>query len=291
MLSSIHIQGFKGFKDTKIEPLRRVNLIVGGQNSGKTSLLEAVETGIFLDTGNYRANSTSLHSYITNSLQQSVFRKNIAYRQANSIAESISCSIATQYDDTTQNFKIKPSAFSVYPVEESLLVKLYDVAVKNKTKHKLIGLLKQIDERLDAIESVAADKENNPCLHADIGLAKLTPISMLGQGFNRLTYLYAGLLGQGADCALIDELENGIHYSALFTVWQGIANIARELDIQLFITTHSWECILAAGKVFEDTPDEFQIIRLERSQDNNIKPIILSGANLNFALENHWEIR
>ena len=45
MLTSIHIQGFKNFKDTKIEPLRKVNLILGGQNVGKTSLLEAVWLG------------------------------------------------------------------------------------------------------------------------------------------------------------------------------------------------------------------------------------------------------
>jgi len=42
MLSKIHIQGFKGFKDTRIDSLRKVNLILGGQNVGKTSLLEAV---------------------------------------------------------------------------------------------------------------------------------------------------------------------------------------------------------------------------------------------------------
>ena len=35
MLETIHIQGFKGFKDTHIGPLRKVNLVVGGQNVGK----------------------------------------------------------------------------------------------------------------------------------------------------------------------------------------------------------------------------------------------------------------
>ena len=45
MLTSIHIQGFKNFKDTQITPLRKVNLILGGQNVGKTSLLEAVYLG------------------------------------------------------------------------------------------------------------------------------------------------------------------------------------------------------------------------------------------------------
>ena len=39
MIETIHIEGFKGFTDTTIGPLRKVNLIVGGQNVGKTSLL------------------------------------------------------------------------------------------------------------------------------------------------------------------------------------------------------------------------------------------------------------
>jgi AAA15 family ATPase/GTPase len=292
MLSSIHIQGFKGFKDTKIEPLRRVNLIVGGQNSGKTSFLEAIEAGVQLDTGSYRAyQPEQIHNYITSFLQQSILRKNVASRQANSIANSNLCSIETKYLEIKENYRIKPSVFSVYPTEEHFLVKLYDIAVKSKTKNKLTNLLKQIEPRLEAIESVAADGEGNPSLHTDIGLKKLIPISMLGQGFNRLAYLYSGLLGQGADCALIDELENGIHYSALPTVWQGIANIARELDIQLFITTHSYECIQAATKVFEATPEEFQIIRLERTEDNNIRTVSISDEKLKTALSSNWEIR
>jgi AAA15 family ATPase/GTPase len=34
MLTTIHIQNFKGFVDTKISPLRKVNLILGGQIVG-----------------------------------------------------------------------------------------------------------------------------------------------------------------------------------------------------------------------------------------------------------------
>ena len=45
MLTQIHIQNFKGFKDTQIPSVRKVNLILGGQNVGKTSLLEAVWLG------------------------------------------------------------------------------------------------------------------------------------------------------------------------------------------------------------------------------------------------------
>jgi AAA15 family ATPase/GTPase len=118
----------------------------------------------------------------------------------------------------------------------------------------------------------------------------MIPHSILGEGFNRLVYIFCSLLTANAKVIVLDELENGIHYSALHTVWQGIANIARELDIQLFITTHSYECIQAAAKVFEATPEEFQVIRLERTE-NNVDAKCIPGDRVASVLERGWEIR
>ena len=38
----LHIQGFRGIKDLKIPKLGRVTLITGKNNTGKTSILEAL---------------------------------------------------------------------------------------------------------------------------------------------------------------------------------------------------------------------------------------------------------
>ena len=42
MLKRLQIQNFRGFNALKIDPLSRINLIAGKNNSGKTSLLEAI---------------------------------------------------------------------------------------------------------------------------------------------------------------------------------------------------------------------------------------------------------
>ena len=42
MFTSLSIKNFRCFSDFTIEPLERVNLIAGENNSGKTALLEAV---------------------------------------------------------------------------------------------------------------------------------------------------------------------------------------------------------------------------------------------------------
>jgi predicted ATPase len=43
MLKSLEIKGFRCFHELRVEPLTQVNLFVGQNNAGKTSLLEAIE--------------------------------------------------------------------------------------------------------------------------------------------------------------------------------------------------------------------------------------------------------
>ena len=42
VLPNLEIRGFRGFRKLEVEPLGRVNLIVGRNNVGKTSVLEAL---------------------------------------------------------------------------------------------------------------------------------------------------------------------------------------------------------------------------------------------------------
>jgi len=56
MIQSLEIENFRGFKSLRLEALRPVNIIVGPNASGKTSLLEA----LFLVAGNTPENSLKL---------------------------------------------------------------------------------------------------------------------------------------------------------------------------------------------------------------------------------------
>jgi predicted ATP-dependent endonuclease of OLD family len=48
---------------------------------------------------------------------------------------------------------------------------------------------------------------------------------------------------------LIDEFENGLHYSIQEKVWSFLFDLSKTLDIQIFATTHSWDCIESFAKV------------------------------------------
>src|SRR6266436_2869448 len=42
MITSLRFENFRGFTDVKISPLKRVNLVAGANNTGKTGILEGL---------------------------------------------------------------------------------------------------------------------------------------------------------------------------------------------------------------------------------------------------------
>ena len=50
-LDKLYIDSFRGIRDLNLENLRPINLIVGNNNCGKTSVLEAVQFLRFYNSG------------------------------------------------------------------------------------------------------------------------------------------------------------------------------------------------------------------------------------------------
>jgi AAA15 family ATPase/GTPase len=315
MLTSIHIQGFKGFRDTKIPELRRVNLILGGQNSGKTSLLEVLAIGL-----SGKNLQSELGQYFRGDIQQQLFWSSLISQQSSEInvemvadEGSINWSLNAAKQSTqepkaplfhtaqvsglhlavhrpaalTQDEKLIQTYPAWVPRAADLLKAFKPISEERAAETRLLKELQGIDQRIDDIRF----SPPNEVLVGMKNLAKRVNIQLLGQGINRLAVILFGLLTSKAKFAAIDEIENGVHYQSLPIIWQGIADISRKENIQLFITTHSYECIRAAAKVFESTPEEFQLIRLERTEDNNIKPVLVQDENLVTVLQESYEIR
>lgn len=329
MLTRMHLKNFKGFRDTEIPEFRKVNLIVGGQNVGKTSLLEAIVfvAGDVLDTtkvgSRYKIpsmfrfdegkNSIRFwHGIVgTNSSPRDVlveaFINGIPAKQGGfgfKHKTSAGVEYFTREDspklirdnffgisnviDSPVVLQIYP--FSIFTKNANEQVEIYGQLVAKKKKKKILELLKKIDSRIEGIDAIAPDGEHQVYIELD-NHSELLPLSHLGHGFTRLFELYSGLAVTDSKLALIDEIENGIHYSALPTVFQGIRELSESSGVQSIITTHSLECIQAACEVFKNRPEDFQIIRLERTEDDNVRAVAINDDNLATVMASGWEIR
>jgi AAA15 family ATPase/GTPase len=92
---------------------------------------------------------------------------------------------------------------------------------------------------------------------------------------------------------LIDEFENGLYYTIQPDIWKLIFRIARRLNIQVFATTHSWDCIEAfqvAASSIAEQQNEGLLIRLELIH-NTIVPTLFDERELSIAAREHIEVR
>ena len=69
------------------------------------------------------------------------------------------------------------------------------------------------------------------------------PLNSLGDGMLRVLQLVLKVFPAEGGFLLIDEFENGLHFSVQEKVWVMLFELAEKLDIQIFATTHSWDCI------------------------------------------------
>ncbi len=83
-------------------------------------------------------------------------------------------------------------------------------------------------------------------------LPRPVPLKSLGDGMIRILQLALKLVSAQGGFLLIDEIENGLHYSIQEQVWAWLFEVAERLDIQVFATTHSWDCIESFTKVAND---------------------------------------
>ena len=96
---------------------------------------------------------------------------------------------------------------------------------------------------------------------------------------------YDGLL-------LIDEFENGLYYTVQPEIWRFIFRVARSLNIQVFATTHSWDCIEAFQQAAQEdgNDEEALLIRLESKLDA-IDATLYDKKTLGIATRDHIEVR
>ncbi|MGR8933106.1 MAG: AAA family ATPase [Gammaproteobacteria bacterium] len=73
----------------------------------------------------------------------------------------------------------------------------------------------------------------------------LVLLSSLGEGINRYIAILCAIWASKDGILLIDEIENGIHYTNYEKLWRLIFQASQDANCQLFITSHSKECISA----------------------------------------------
>jgi len=363
MLRDLTIQNYRCFKNFHIDGLARVNLLVGMNNCGKTTLLEAVY--LFVNQGNpqclgyllynrgelversilsqpgepprplsyyqishlFYGHVPSLNSTIRfrstqdKNLQVEIIRqksetpKNITSFElvVRLNSKEVTYNVPVYSDDLIEyrllTFPGFPNQYySSSKLEYKFINKTWFIPNSNLNnqniadmwnditltpkENQVINALKIFDKNIERISFTNKPNFNSGILCKRSQEEYPIPLSSLGEGMRRILNLAMAAVTVENGVLLIDEIETGLYYEVQTDMWRFILEVANELNIQVFATTHSWDCICAFQEAVDefDDPSVSKLFRLSRKGED-IRPVEYPADELSVAVRQSIEVR
>ena len=111
-----------------------------------------------------------------------------------------------------------------------------------------------------------------------------------GEGFVRSIHLIILLLSSNSSKMMIDEIDTGIHHTKLKEIWKIVLKICKDLDVQLFVTTHSKECaeafVEASKELNDKTQKEIRLIELYDVNGKSYSGTVKGVFNIEYSVKN-----
>lgn len=180
-------------------------------------------------------------------------------------------------------------------IDNEINSKLWDSIALTDKEAYVIDALRIIEPSVDRVAFVG-DEESNRRQRTTViklnGKNSVLPLKSMGDGINRILTIILALVNSDNGYLLIDEFENGLHFSVQEKLWKIIFSLARELNIQIFATTHSDDCIRAFESVLNTSGKNMdgKMFRLDNI-NGQIKPIEFTAQELKIATEHDIETR
>ena len=173
-----------------------------------------------------------------------------------------------------------------------LLGSLWDDVVLANRQENMVEALHIIDSRITAVNMVGVDgsSRNRTAVVSAKNTARPIPLRSYGDGLNRLFAIILSLVNARGGILLIDEFENGLHYSVQLDAWNTVFRLAQSLDVQVFATSHNWDTIATFQEAASQTPEYGVLVRLTRRGDS-ILPTVFVEHELAVVTRDKIEVR
>ena len=346
MYSSIRIGGYRALESFGLRGLGRLNLLVGANNSGKTSILECIELlrsggdpnvlrsilyrrGEWGDVGgDERQPALAVrHAFSGHDLGgtikvESVGESGCADHWASRVTLGVEdadtesqTSLPGLFDEETpyqlrmrcpasgSDFKVQmtadglvdPRRFRGQKVSDEVVsfvsaggmsvpevVRFFDRVVLTDKEEHVTRALRVVEPGIERLASVGHRGPATVRYGGARGgiflklkdVAERVPIGTAGEGMWRMLGLALALANARGGVLLVDEIDTGLHYAVLEDMWRMVSERAEALSVQVFATTHSWDCCQSLATIAK--PDSgcsggVTIQRVDASRDEAVR--------------------
>jgi predicted ATPase len=179
-----------------------------------------------------------------------------------------------------------PSRSHIAPIQTT---DAFSQVAKMGKEEEIIDILQIIEPRLKNLKVITTG--GIPLVQGKLdGLTNTLPVNLMGEGMEKILSLSTSIVSGGFHYILIDEIENGLHYSVMADIWKMIGKAARQYNCQIIATTHSDECLEAAHVALTDMREDFRYVRLDR-QDGLITAKVADYEMIGSAIRARMEVR
>ena len=356
LLTGIEITGYRQFERFRMEGLRRVNLLVGKNNAGKTALLEAVQIlttrpalgaiqAILERRGEVEResrgrgerngvqgslrhlfpshelpgpeNPLSIFSgderhYVRLLVDGIVLRngqptgsggyryerhRDISIQEEGGPTFDLPVSTTGVLSDS-QPFLFDLTSDGFLPASGMDLQRMadhYNLSLERGTEGEVIDALRLLDPEVQDVTFLAGKDFSSGNAGEDILIGYKGrgrhPLGSAGEGMKRMLGLALALSNARGGTLLVDEIDTGLHYSVMGDLWRLVTKTAQRLDIQVFATTHSLDCVRGIVAMGQEDPSLFEEVAVHTIDARRERSVATAGERLDDAVQLEVELR
>ena len=367
MLHTLDLKRFRGFDSYRLSGLARVNLLVGENNCGKTSVLEAVE--LLVSEGDPRVLYNSLRrrgERVTDRMRERLMDISHIFH-GHDLAPGVSFELSS--DDGKGTLKVKilsleevreevedkgrgmkrwwrrgpfepdedvapvfgmsidmgvPESQTLLPVMEdgtigigygysrsmrnghsgtrvpfltldafdpASMTEQWNTVLKEGLEAEIVTDMRLLQPDLDSIHFLPRTRSGSDILLGLENDRRRAPIGTYGDGMRQLLALRLSFVGAANGVLLIDEIDAGLHWTVMEEMWKLVVDVAERLNVQVFATTHSSDCLRGLGSLLGNRPDLEKQVSLQRVTQSLSKAVSLQGDQVRIAMKQDIEVR
>jgi len=273
-----------------------------GQDNGKTSVLtmrKVPDENVSLDINNGTVTGIFKQGYAPQDLDNHFFALEYTHTRDNHTTRGKFSFENTQirYVSISGNQKKDEASFvkvsfykNMYMLDNGTIAEGVGKLILDGRKDDLLAVLRLFDERISDVMTLV---ENNlPYVYVSLNDGMKMPITYMGDGINKVLHLLLLILTSPNGIVLLDEIENGFHYSVYPKVLRALYEAALGIHCQLVITTHNADILRQSVAVMKAL-NQLEALSYQRLSvsDKGRKAYAFSGDELEVALDAELEVR
>ncbi len=312
-LTAIEIKEFKCFTNFKASGFKRVNLIGGKNNVGKTAFMEAVYINAHSTDINTMLSAivninhsreyvniidkSKIEPRLLDLLKKCTSKSNIRLIDFEFTDKDAKQQFKFVIDGNEKNINGKELNASIHHISnikfmdtygwsDVELAKAYEAIQRNEKENYLSELVQEFDDSIESFKLLGGTKPE--CKKQ----GEWRKITEFGDGLKHYISIICALYACENGYLFIDEIDNGIYYDHLDRLWEIIFTLSKKTNCQVFATTHSKEMLESFARVAKKLDEQdISYTLLVKDKQQEIKTITFDYEMLDYSIAQEHEVR